>query len=177
MKKMTTRKLCINALLIALVCVATMFLQIPVPATSGYIHLGDSIILIAGIFFGWEYGLIAGGIGSALADLLTGYPHWMFFTLIIKGLMGLLVGKAANFHGDGSSIFSIRNITAVLLAEVWMVLGYLIGGTILKSSFIVAVGSVPSNIVQGIGGIVIYFVVGLALEKGKVYRICRESEV
>ena len=34
--------------------------------------------------------MIAGGIGSALADILTGYSHWAIFTLIIKGLEGYI---------------------------------------------------------------------------------------
>ena len=171
MKNMTTKNICINALLIALVCVSTMVLQIPVPATSGYIHLGDSIILIASIFFGWRYGMIAGGIGSAMADLLSGYAHWVPFTLLIKGLMGLLTGRVADYEGEHSNFFSARNITASVLGVVWMVMGYLIGGTILKGSFAVALTSVPSNIVQGAGGLIIYFVVGYALNKAKIYRV------
>ena len=64
--KMTTKQVCINGLFIALVCLSTMVLQVPVPATSGYIHLGDSVILIVSVFFGWKYGMIAGGVGSQL---------------------------------------------------------------------------------------------------------------
>ncbi len=90
--KMTTKELCIQGLLTALVTVCTMVFQIPVSATQGYIHLGDSMILLTSVFFGWKYGMAAGGIGSALADLLSGYAHWAPFTLIIKGGMGLLIG-------------------------------------------------------------------------------------
>ena len=102
--KMTTKQVCINGLFIALVCLSTMVLQVPVPATSGYIHLGDSVILIVSVFFGWKYGMIAGGVGSGLADLLSGYPHWMIFTLIIKGIMGLLIGKVSDFNEGNRNI-------------------------------------------------------------------------
>ncbi|MCI8342390.1 MAG: ECF transporter S component [Firmicutes bacterium] len=170
MKNITTRDLCIKALLIALVCVATMVITVPVPATSGYIHLGDSIILISSIFFGWEYGLIAGGVGSAMADLLGGYAHWVPFTFVIKALMGFVIGKIANYDGSKGNFFSVRNMLAAVAGIVWMIFGYLIGGTILKGSFAVALTSVPSNAVQGVGGLVIYIVIGYALDKAKIYR-------
>ena len=65
---MKTKELCIHGLLIALVAVCTMVFQIPVSATQGYVHLGDSMILLVGVFFGARYGMVAGGIGSALAE-------------------------------------------------------------------------------------------------------------
>ena len=45
---MKTKELCIHGLLIALVAVCTMVFQIPVSATQGYVHLGDSMILLVG---------------------------------------------------------------------------------------------------------------------------------
>ena len=63
---MNTKKLCIMGLLIALTCVATMVIRIPIPSTGGYVNIGDSLVLICAIFFGPEYGLIAGGLGSGL---------------------------------------------------------------------------------------------------------------
>ena len=68
---MKTKELCIHGLMIALVTVCTMVFQIPVSATQGYVHLGDSMILLVGVFFGARYGMVAGGIGSALADVLA----------------------------------------------------------------------------------------------------------
>lgn len=165
MNQSSTKVLCIKALLISLVCVSTMVLQIPVPATSGYVHLGDSIILISSIFFGWQYGLLAGGIGSAMADLLSGYAHWVPFTLVIKGLMGLLIGKLAENKGEKLNIFSLRNVFAAVSGILCMVFGYFIGGAILKGSFLISLASVPSNLVQGFGGLTIYFVLGYALLK------------
>lgn len=169
--KMTTKDLCIQALLIALVTVCTMVFQIPVSATQGYIHLGDSMILLVGVFFGARYGMVAGGIGSALADLLSGYAHWAPFTLIIKGLMGYLIGKISDFAGKNEKFFTARNVLASVAGIVWMVIGYFIGGGILKSSFAVAATSIPENIVQGAAGMVIFFVVGAAFHRAKIYKI------
>lgn len=169
--KMTTKELCIQGLLIALVTVCTMVFQIPVSATQGYVHLGDSMILLIGVFFGARYGMTAGGIGAALADILTGYAHWAPFTLIIKGLMGWLIGKIAAGAGSREKFFTCRNLMASVAGIAWMVFGYFIGGGILKSSFAVAATSIPENIVQGVAGAVIFFVVGTAFHKANIYKI------
>lgn len=167
-ENMKTKELCMKGLLIALVTVSTMVLQIPVSATQGYIHLGDGIILLTSVFFGWKYGMVAGGVGSMLADVLSGYSHWAPFTLLIKGLMGFIIGKTADYTKEKNVFFTARNIVASVLGSAWMVVGYLLGGTILKGSFVVALTSVPENIVQAVGGLVIYLVVGFAFSKVNV---------
>lgn len=58
------------ALFAALSCAATMSIRIPTPGTGGYIHPGDAIVILSGIVLGPVWGFLAGGIGSALADLL-----------------------------------------------------------------------------------------------------------
>lgn len=168
--KMTTKELCIQGLLTALVTVCTMVFQIPVSATQGYVHLGDSMILLVSVFFGWRYGMVAGGVGSALADLLSGYAHWAPFTLIIKGVMGLLIGMVADFSGEKERFLTVRNMLASAAGILWMVFGYFIGGGILKSSFAVAATSIPENLVQGVAGLAIFLVVGTAFYKAKIYR-------
>lgn len=174
MEESKIKRLCISALLIAMVCICTMVIQIPVPATGGYIHLGDSVILVASIFFGWKYGLIAGSLGSAMADLLTGYAYWAPFTLVIKAVMGLIIGRIGKLKTENDKFFSIRNILASLSGILCMVVGYLIGGTILKGSFTVALTSVPSNLIQGFGGLVIFYITGLGLYKVKAYKLINE---
>lgn len=169
MKKDTTKTLCIKAMLCALVCVATIAIQVPVPATSGYIHLGDSIILLAGIMFGPAYGIAAGGIGSALADIFTGYSYWAPFTLIIKGVMGYAAGKIA-FDGT-DRVLGANKFLGAAAAEIIMIVGYLIGGTILKGSFLVALTSVPSNAVQAAGGAILYFVIAYGIKKTGILKV------
>ena len=78
-----------------------MVIRIPVPRTGGYINLGGSAIYVSALLFGPTYGLVVGGIGSALADFIGGYAVFAPFTLIIKGIEGLVVGiiAAPAFHG------------------------------------------------------------------------------
>lgn len=167
---MKTKEICLQGLMIALVTVATMVLQIPVSATNGYIHLGDSMILLISVFFGWRYGMIAGGVGSALADLLSGYAHWALFTLLIKGLMGFVVGKIAHLSPETKRFFNGKCFAGTILGAVWMIIGYFFSSAILQKSFAVAATSIPENMVQGGAGLVIFFVVGYAFYKAKIYR-------
>lgn len=114
--------------------------------------------------------MVAGGVGSALADLLSGYAHWAPFTLIIKGVMGLLIGLVSDFAKKQEKFFTARNLLASAIGIIWMVFGYFIGGGILKSSFAVAATSIPENLIQGIAGAIIFLVVGAAFYKAKVYK-------
>ena len=96
MTTMSTKKLVYTAVMMALVCIATSIIKIPTPFTSGYIHLGDSMIFLSVAILGWGYGALAAGIGSMLADILGGYAVWALPTLIIKSLMAIIMGIALN---------------------------------------------------------------------------------
>ena len=79
-----------------LICVLTIIISIPIPATQGFINIGDAGVMICGLLFGPVIGGLSGGIGSSLADILLGYTIYAPGTLIIKGLEGFLVGIIAN---------------------------------------------------------------------------------
>ena len=82
-------RLVMTGVLMALACVATMVIQIPSP-THGYMNLGDCVVLLSGCLLGPVYGAVAGGVGSALADLLSGYAVYVPGTLVIKAVMAYL---------------------------------------------------------------------------------------
>jgi uncharacterized membrane protein len=79
------------AILTALTTVLTMVVSIPIPATQGYINLGDAGVLFAGLLLG-PLGGIAGGVGSALADYALGYIHYIPITFFVKGFEGAVTG-------------------------------------------------------------------------------------
>ena len=85
----TTRKLVYAALFAALTCVMTMIVKIPVPATGGYVNLGDCVVLLAGWVLGPMDGGAAAGLGSMLADLVSGYPLYAPGTFVIKACMAV----------------------------------------------------------------------------------------
>ncbi len=157
-----TRDLVLNSLMIALVCIATMTIQIPMPGTNGYVNIGDSVIFITSILFGPIVGMIAGGIGSALADILSGYAHWAIFTLIIKGLEGYLVGVIVKYHYN-----SVKGLLATALGTLTMVIGYFLAGIILKGSIIISAASIPGNLIQGIVCMAIAILLSHSLAKVK----------
>lgn len=122
---MDTKKIVIKGLLIALVVVSTSIIHIPVPFTEGYIHGGDSIIFISGILFGWQFGLVAGGLGSALADTILGYTHWALPTLIIKGIMGAMIGFISNDFNK-EKYFKYKNYIIVFMTFLWIGIVYIL---------------------------------------------------
>ena len=96
MKHISTFKIVVTALFAAMICVATMLVQIPIPATGGYANLGDGVILICAFLMHPLYAVISAGLGSALADILAGYLSFAPGTLLIKAgvaLIGALLFK------------------------------------------------------------------------------------
>jgi len=130
----------------ALVAVGTLIVRIPNPM-GGYFNVGDVMIFVAALTFNPLIGGVAGGLGSAIADII-GFPLFAIPTLVIKGLEGLLASLITN----KKNVY--RDILAVVVAGTEMVIGYFlvelylwgIGG---------ALAEVPANIAQiAIGGIV-----------------------
>lgn len=111
----TLKKLVMAALFAALACVATMSIKIPTPGTSGYIHPGDAIVILAGVVLGPAWGFLAGGIGSAMADLLGGYFVYVPITFVIKGLVSLCSALLYRKVGKNSKSRTQQSSSAVLL--------------------------------------------------------------
>ena len=155
--KMNLKKLVMTALFAALACVATMSIRIPTPGTNGYIHPGDAVVILSGIILGPAYGLLAGGIGSAMADLLGGYFVYVPITFVIKGLIAVLAGLIYQKAGKPKTS---RYVCVVLGGIVDIVL--VAGGYFLCEAFMYgaagAAASIPANIIQGVGGLVISLV-------------------
>lgn len=149
-------KVCFAGMFAALICAATAVIQIPT-ALVGYLNFGDCFILIAAWMLGPWYGFAAGGIGSALADLLTGYTHYVPGTLIIKGLMAM--AAALIFHAlskKGDKLRFPAYIVSGLAAEIIMIAGYyLYKATFLQRGWIGALANIPTNCVQGAIGLVL----------------------
>ena len=106
----------------AFTCVVTIVIAFPIPATNGFINIGDAVVMITGLMFGPIIGGIAGGIGSSLADLFLGYAIYAPATLIIKGLEGFFVGLIANPKKNHK--WNYRDFIAVLVGGFIMIIGY-----------------------------------------------------
>ena len=102
--KTKTQKIVMAAMLAALVCVATMIVKIPSPL-KGYLNLGDCVVLLSGWILSPVYGFLAAGIGSALADLFSGYVTYAPATFIIKGIMALIAYFGFSRRRPGRAVY------------------------------------------------------------------------
>ena len=162
MKNFNLKKLVFAAVFAALAFVATSSIRIPTPGTGGYIHPGDAIVILSGVFLGPVYGFFAGGIGSALSDLVGGYLTYVPITFVIKGLISMICGFLYMNLGKTKKL---RYVAVGLGGVVDIVL--VAGGYFLCEYFFLygkgAIASIPSNIIQGVGGLVIGMVLYCAL--------------
>lgn len=152
-------------MLAALTCVATMVIKIPSPL-NGYINLGDCIVLLSGWLLSPVYGFFAAGLGSALADLFSGYAAYAPATFLIKGLMALIAcGGVKLFQKRVDKQFSriISGITAELfmIAGYWLFEGFLYG-------FISSAVNIPANGLQGLAGLILGILLIHIFEKHKI---------
>lgn len=142
------KQLITSALMAALTCFTTYIIRIP--STTGYIHPGDSFVILSGIILGPIYGGLSAGVGSMLADLLAGYPQFAIVTLLIKASTAIV--SAFMYRLLKRNVYSV--ITAGILGGIVVTLGYFIveyfmydlGG---------ALSSIPLNAVQNLFGIVL----------------------
>ncbi|KGR89482.1 membrane protein [Ureibacillus massiliensis 4400831 = CIP 108448 = CCUG 49529] len=166
-----TFDLIITALLIALVFVATLFLNIklPITANGGLVHLGTGMLFIASILFGPKKGALAGAIGMGLFDLFSGWTLWAPITFVARGIQGYIVGKFAWMNNkNGSSI--VLNLIGMIISIPFMIAVYYVGEGILYGNWIAPVASIPGDLVQNILGIIIAIPVCLVLKKVSIFK-------
>lgn len=162
---MKTKRMVLAALFAALTCVATMIIKIPSPM-KGYLNLGDCVVLIAGWMLSPTYGFLAAGLGSALADVFSGYVIYAPATFCIKGLMAFFAfhvfGMLRRKMGD-----LLTRIISGIVAETVMILGYYIFEGFLYG-FISASTNILANTIQGVAGIVIGLILIKTIEGSKI---------
>lgn len=157
------KEVAIIGVMAALTTVATMIVQIPTPATRGYINLGDTMVMLSGKLFGTLIGSLAGGIGSSLADLLSGYGHWAPFTLVIKGVEGGIAGLSKR-RGK------LLSLILLIIAGAEMVFGYF-----LVEWYLYGLGGalqeIPGNTFQAVSGVIFAYLLTPVIKKALGERI------
>jgi len=162
---MRARDVAAAAIFIALTFVVTRYTVIPIPATKGYFNLGEVVIYIAAIVFGPLVGALSGGLGAGLADLVAA-PQFAPFTVVIKGVEGLLVGWLAGRT-------PATRVAATLVGGAWMIAGYFASEVLFAQRLGIAptpgaaVGAalteVPFNVVQALSGLIVSVLVASRL--------------
>jgi len=158
-----TQKIVLTALLASLTCVATMIIKIPSPL-KGYINLGDCVVLLCGWLLSPVYGFLAAGIGSALADVFSGYIIYAPITFVIKGAMTL----TAYILSRKSQKLPFLIISG-FVAEVVMVAGYFIFEGFMYG-FIPSLVNIPANTVQGVAGLILGIVLVRVFKKSNIVK-------
>ena len=147
MKKFSSRQMAYAGILTALVLLLTLYVHLPVPMTHGYVHLGDAAVLLCGILLG-PLGFVPAALGSALADLTSGFAIYALPSLAIKGLMALLIGACVHKQPK----LSLRNVAMLVLAQLLMVAGYFVF-ELLVFGWVAATASLLGNFVQALAGV------------------------
>lgn len=148
---MSNKDLTKAGLFCALIALSTMVIKLPIPQTQGYVNLGDSVIFLSSLFLVHPYCALAAALGSVLADIFLGAGIYILPTFIIKGIMGIIAAKTIAKESSAKK-------TAILIAltEIFMIFGYF-GFEIFVYGLPAACASLPFNVMQGIAGTVIGF--------------------
>ena len=138
-KSSSPRAVALTAIMTAIVLVLTYLIRVPTPA-RGYAHLGDTGVFFSAFALGPWVGAAAGGLGTALADILGGYPQWAVFSLLIHGFQGWIAGWLTRRVAGLAGL-----ILAAVVGGVIVVAGYFLAGWIL-----VGIGDAVAEIVPNI---------------------------
>ena len=152
-----------NALKVAMVAVLTAVvvvftLVVRVPTAKGYLNLCDVAICFIAFTFGPWSAFIAAGLGTALADLISGYAQWAPISFVVHGVEGLLIALIVKQKGN-EAVSLARKLLAGLVCIATVSLGYFALSALFISTVSVAAAEIPGNIAQsGVG-----FVLGLGV--------------
>jgi uncharacterized membrane protein len=146
-RRLTPAVIALVAVLIAVTTVLTLVIRLPIG--RGYLNPSDIVVTFAALAFGPWIGFAAGGIGTALADLLGGYAPFAPLSLLAHGIEGLLIGLIGWPRRSPN-----RMVLAWAAGGLAMVLIYLVGEGLFLIEWPAAFAEVPFNILQAIVGAV-----------------------
>lgn len=168
------KNLTITGLLIALVYVATRFIQfhLPISINGGLTHAGTFLLFTIAFVFGKRKAAISGALGMALSDITSPWTAWAPFTFIVRAVMGYMAGAIVfnkNSCSDSAGKFTVKCVIAIILSGIWMCAGYYVAEGLLYGNWITPVASIPGNLLQLIIGI-FSIPMSVALKKAKIDR-------
>ena len=140
--------------LAVVVALITLFIRIPLPS-RGYFNFGDVAVVFCGLVLGsmsrkrsFWWGAGAGGLGSALADVIGGFGMFAPITLVAKGAEGGLCALASSRQKFG-------RWGLLLLGGAAMVACYFTAEAFMPNIGLQgAVSEIIPNLVQAGGGII-----------------------
>lgn len=161
-KYFTAKRIAFLSVFTAAVLVTTMFVKFPNPV-MGYTNFGDAFILLGAMCFGPVFSMISGGIGSALADVISGYAMYAPFTLLVKGLEGFIAGILLRALLKARLNRHAAVLLSAAIAACEMILGYFLTNAILYGGFASATGGLLTDGIQGAVGVIGAYIFTLVL--------------
>lgn len=159
------KKITLSAMFAAIICVATMILKVPSPL-KGYINLGDCFVLLSGWTLVPCFGFLTAGIGSAIADIISGYTVYAPITFVVKGSMAIVAfyisGALKKKTGD-----TLAKAISGTLAEIIMILCYFAFEWVLYG-VVISAANIPLNAMQGAAGLILGMLLAKILKKYKI---------
>jgi len=149
------------AVLTAVVVLFTLIVRIP--TSRGYLNLCDVAIFFTAFIFSPGISFIVAGLGTALADIISGYAQWALISFLVHGFEGFMVA----FIVLKSKKITNKIIVGVFAGIAGIIIvsgGYFLGGGVLVN-FQVALVEVPMNIIQSAVGAIFGFIVSQAVRK------------
>ncbi|WP_288227576.1 ECF transporter S component [uncultured Enterococcus sp.] len=146
---MKTKELTKLAMMTALTVTLSLLFIIPIPATKGFVTLCEVGIYASALLFGPSGGFLVGALSGGLIDMISGYPEWAIFSIIIHGLQGFILGYLYNKYPSKKSL-----AIGFLLASVFMIAGYAFA-TALLFGWPAGLASISGNSIQNIFGIAV----------------------
>jgi len=157
MKTSRAYTIAITGIMIAVTAVFTLLVRVPIPATQGYFNFSDVAIYFASFAFGPWVGLVAGGVGTALADILGGYAQFALLTFFAHGLEGLAAGYLAR-KKSGWWLLLAWGVGALCMIGIYFLGEFYIFG-IGPEAFAEIPVNLLQNAVGGLVGIPLYYAV------------------
>ena len=153
MKQTKTTKIALVSILTALSVALGHVVKIP--TATGILTFLDAGIFFTAFYFGRREGAIVGGLGGFIIDLISGYPHWMIFSLIFHGSQGYFAGFKGKWQWLGLVLATIVMVAGYAFATAWM------------KGWGIALADVPHNLLQNFVGMFAGFVLCQSIKKIK----------
>ena len=153
MKQTKTSKIALVSILAASSVVLGYFIKIPTP--TGIFTLLDVGVFFTAFYFGSREGAVVGGLAGFLIDLISGYPQWMFFSLIFHGSQGYLAGVKGKWQWLGLVLATLFMVGGYALASAWM------------NGWGAAIPEIIPNLLQNIVGMTLGFLLCHSVKKAR----------
>ena len=153
-------KITCTAIFTAIIVLATSIIKFSTGLGEGYIHLGDSMIYLTACVLPFPYCIVAGALGGALADIISGFAIWSIPTAVIKFLNAL----PFVFFCKKSKILCKQTISMTIVSGIITILGYFVAECILYS-VASATLSLLGNTIQAVASGIIFIIMAHTLDK------------